>query len=371
MTSVVTDLADELIRCVLNYLPHADGKARFGMTGHRAHDIHALTLSPGFATWASQLSDKQRRWVAGLTVAPPIRAGFESGEDCQARPHEMLQELVQNVDVIGRLVAYQATLFADETAMWQEEDDHIFDAGYGDSFSSYFDIEEWESDSVEEFSVRMSEMPVVFIALGFLTDSRIEELLEAKLDRERWSMVFDYRSDDANVLVDTLFSFAEWGAPVVTGRYEMTKAVKQHGRSLKFASDALKADRTVVLAAVNQEGIALQYISEGLRADRDIAMDAVRESGNALVYVSAELKADRSIAMAAVKQSGWALEHVPAEVAEFKVVMLAVTQTGFALQFASGEMKNNFDVVAAAVAQNRHALRYASAELQEAFATDH
>ena len=335
MAAVVTTLPDELIRGVLGFLPHAHGgKSRFGRTGRRARDVHASTLPAGFVAWVAQLSSKQRRWVAHLTVAPPIRAGFESGEDCRVWSHGVMQAAGQSDDVLGRLMAYQAGLVIEEED-WQEE--------------------------------RMFELPVVFVALGFLTTPRIEELLKAKLNRERWSVVFDYRGEDVNtILLDPLFSFAKWGEmPVVTGRYEMIEAVTQWGRALQYASDGLEADRGVVIEAVKQDGGALQYTSDELKRDRGVVIEAVKQWGEALQYASDELKRDRGVVIEAVKQWGGALNYASDELKRDRgVVIEAVKQDGYALEYASAELKADRGVVIEAVKQYGRALQYVSVELK-------
>ena len=109
--STVTDLPDELIRCALGFLSHAQGKGRFGTISHGANDVYLDTLSPGFGPWVTLLTTRQQRWIGTLTVAPPIGAGFES---IHQYPQDALRELGQSDDVVGRLMAYIAGLVIDE-----------------------------------------------------------------------------------------------------------------------------------------------------------------------------------------------------------------------------------------------------------------
>ena len=97
----------------------------------------------------------------------------------------------------------------------------------------------------------MSELPSVVIALGFLGESRINELVGAKLSRYRCAAVFDYRSENVvnTIVTDPLFSFARWGKVVVTGNYEMMAAVELDGMTLEYASVELKNDRDVLMVA--------------------------------------------------------------------------------------------------------------------------
>ena len=237
------DLPDELVRWAFGFLAHGGGKAAVARTGRRARDLHALLVPPSFAVWARLLIPDHRRWVAGLAVAPPIRAGFESGATAS------LRTVGQTNDVIKRLMA-------------------SIDIQLG----SY------------QTSTRMRDA-VVFIALGLLDDARIEELLEAKLTFQRWRAVFvrvnEYRADEHlnTMLIDQRFSFAEWKKTIITCRYTMMVAVKQSGLRLQEASVELRADHGVVTEAVKQTGRALQWASDELKADRDVVEQAVKTYG--------------------------------------------------------------------------------------------
>ena len=88
----------------------------------------------------------------------------------------------------------------------------------------------------------------------------------------------------------------------------MLAAVKQDGYALQFASEALRADRGVVLAAVRQDGFAL-HASKVLRGDPEVVLAAVKENGRALRHASEALRADRFLARAAREAS--ALARLP------------------------------------------------------------
>ena len=222
MTSL-DDLPDELVRWALGFLAHGGGKAAVARTGRRARDLHALLVSPAFAVWARRLSRDHRRWVAGLAIAPTIRAGFESGSAVS------LRAVGQTNDVIKRLVASCNIHYA-----------RTLDA-------------------------------VLFIALGLLTDARIEELLEAKLSPHRWRVLFARANGALNtMLIDQRFSFAEWKKAIITCRHTMMVAVKHGGMRLREASGEVRADHGVVTEAVKQDGLALQFASDELKADRGV-----------------------------------------------------------------------------------------------------
>ena len=117
MSSPLIKLMDDMVRSILAFLSHNGGKARFARTCRRARTVHATTMPDEFKTWLTELSTMQQRWISGLCVAPPIRAGFELGVDCRDRPIDVMRAAGQGDDAIGRLVAYQASLVAEEREM--------------------------------------------------------------------------------------------------------------------------------------------------------------------------------------------------------------------------------------------------------------
>ena len=310
---------DHALRVMLGFLAHNDGKSRFALTARRGRDLHALTLHPSFTAFVRSFyeyrntgvttsagvrlnrrrTDKHWRWLAGLSVAPLIRAGFEEVFNPRSSHLGVLRAASKTDDVLRRLVAYQKTCMTGRTCM--------HDA-------------------------------LMFLALGFLGDARIEELLEAKLDRTRWGVVFDdqvaitrqisdrIKVDEYNsirlvswsdhrvfdsrthvntVLIDPLFSFAEWGKETVTSRYEMMAAVKQGGGwALEFASTDLKQDRELVFEAVTQHGDALRYASDELRGDRSVVIAAIKQTCTALHHASAEMKADPEVLATEMGKAG-------------------------------------------------------------------
>ena len=79
-------------------------------------------------------------------------------------------------------------------------------------------------------------------------------------------------------------------------------AAKSYSKALKYASEALRADREVVMALVKQFGCALEYASEALKADREVVMAAVKDIGYALRWASEAFRADKSVVLEAMKQ---------------------------------------------------------------------
>eukprot|EP00971_Amphidinium_carterae_P174334 3455838-Amphidinium_carterae.1 len=66
--------------------------------------------------------------------------------------------------------------------------------------------------------------------------------------------------------------------------------------ALKHATEALRADRGVVIAAVQENWNALQYASEALRADREVVRTALQQAADALRFAADELLEDASFA---------------------------------------------------------------------------
>ena len=95
-------------------------------------------------------------------------------------------------------------------------------------------------------------------------------------------------------------------------------AVMQNGggQALKFASEALRNDKEVVLAAVKQNGYALHFASEKLKNNKDFVLDCIKQHphfsytiGRLTSTISKQLSNDKDVIMAAVNNYGLALEY--------------------------------------------------------------
>jgi hypothetical protein len=69
-------------------------------------------------------------------------------------------------------------------------------------------------------------------------------------------------------------------------------AVNQNGTSLKYASDRLKDDESIVMVAVQNRGYALIYASDRLKDNEAVVLSAVKRNGAALKYASDRLRSD-------------------------------------------------------------------------------
>ena len=139
----------------------------------------------------------------------------------------------------------------------------------------------------------------------------------------------------------------------------------RNGITLHWASDALRADKDVVLAAVRDDADALAWASEALQADKDVVLAAVNNDGWALYDASKALRADKEVVLAAVTNNGRALESASYQLrADKEVVLAAVSDWGVALWRASEALRADKEVVLAAVNNDGEALWYASGALK-------
>ena len=179
---------------------------------------------------------------------------------------------------------------------------------------------------------------------------------------ETWS---DSDLDDAFPSTPTTYALQYASEAMQADREVVLAAVTTNGRELQYASDELRADKEVVLAAMKQEACALEYASDTLRADREFVLAAVTEDGCALTFASDELRADKRVVLAAMKTCGCALVSLSKALrTDREVVLAAVANAGYALQYASDELRADKEVVLAAVKENEDALHYASKKLR-------
>ena len=139
-------------------------------------------------------------------------------------------------------------------------------------------------------------------------------------------------------------------------------AVRQNGFALYDASEALRANREIVLAAVLHYAKALGYASAELRNDRELVFEAVSRDGATLEYASEAIRDDmqewsarEGILRTALRNDGRALQFLSSRLrADRDIVMGAVTRNGDALKYAATELKNDRDVVFMAVQEPKN-----------------
>lgn len=119
----------------------------------------------------------------------------------------------------------------------------------------------------------------------------------------------------------------------------MTRAVGIRGEMLRYATDAMRADRKLVHQAVEQTWEALQWASHTLQGDREIVLCAAKQDHRALKWVSEQLLGDRGAMLEAVKYNGGAIEYISRDLmGDREVVFTAVQSNWQALKFAGYEL---------------------------------
>lgn len=143
-------------------------------------------------------------------------------------------------------------------------------------------------------------------------------------------------------------------------------ALRVSGWTLHSASDAVRADKKLVLIAVASKGDALEHVSPRLKDDPDVVLAAVQRNAEALQFASKRLRDDPRVVLAAVQNDGRVLKHASKRLrSDPSVVRAAVVSNGTALEFAAAALKNNKDIVREAVkSYGCYALEHASKAVQ-------
>jgi len=140
-------------------------------------------------------------------------------------------------------------------------------------------------------------------------------------------------------------------------------AVRQNGRAIRYADDSLKNNIDIVRAAVNQDGTALEFASDELRANESIVRDAVHQNGLALEHANQSLQANPEIALAAIHQNGEALCSTDRSLRTRDVVMEAVSNNGEALRCVYDNIHDDLEIVKTAIHEDPSAFVFMPARL--------
>ena len=139
---------------------------------------------------------------------------------------------------------------------------------------------------------------------------------------------------------------------------------------LRFMSDSLKDNDTVISAAVAKDGLCLDYASPRLKRCESMVMKAVQQNGSAIQYADESLKHDKSFIMRALHA---AQDSKPSNVLGFcdarlrsdkEVVLLSVSKNPLSLQDASPHLQADHEIVIQAVRRDPYSLHFASPTLQ-------
>ena len=123
------------------------------------------------------------------------------------------------------------------------------------------------------------------------------------------------------------------------------------------------AHRGHCLSAVRQNGKALRHADEALKGDSLVAYEAIRNHSAAFHFAPARIKGDRDFALELVWRDGLALQHLaPRWQDDDEIVTEAVLQNGWAFRFASARLRADRELVAIAVEAHGRNLVYVSDE---------
>jgi hypothetical protein len=106
------------------------------------------------------------------------------------------------------------------------------------------------------------------------------------------------------------------GDGIRRNRDRVLAACQRDIRALQFACESLTCDRNFILEllAMDKQGVVLKYAANALKSDRELVLMAVRcSNGKALGFASDELRADRDTVLAAVRTSFHALQFASSE----------------------------------------------------------
>ena len=98
------DVKDDALFHMLGFFTHGGGKIRFTRVSRRAREVTRSTYPKDWLKWARALSEAQRRWVATLCTAPPVRTGFQVGHRIGWDPLALMRSMGVRDAVIGWLV---------------------------------------------------------------------------------------------------------------------------------------------------------------------------------------------------------------------------------------------------------------------------
>ena len=142
--------------------------------------------------------------------------------------------------------------------------------------------------------------------------------------------------------------------------------------ALKWAPQAIRADRDVLRAAVERDGLALQYASPDLLADPEMVRAAVAKSGFALQFASEAPRADREIVQTAVLRDGAAFRYADEDLRADRSLLLDALSTHWSgadspLEYATADYRHDREVLHAAgrlkPCSSAFSYRYASPQL--------
>ena len=176
-------------------------------------------------------------------------------------------------------------------------------------------------------AIKQNPEAFVFAAAELQTDDDLKKLVS--ITKKEPGSVDKLLTKEAKIqaILEEPTLIAKTNDPEVVGDKNLIlKLVQINGKFLRFASEALRADREVVLAATAKDVYsseiddetgsiraslpAISYAAPELRADKELMLPIVRLSGLSLRYASEELKNDKPFVLEAIKNYARAYESV-------------------------------------------------------------
>ena len=179
-----------------------------------------------------------------------------------------------------------------------------------------------------------------------------------KLDFPLLQFVPDKLKKDPEVVLAALdnnsYNLAHMDKNLYKNKDVVLRIVQIKAEYIKYASDALKDDRDVILKAIEQKygGGAFIYASPRLRKDRELVMKAFESYSWAFVAADKIYWDDREVAMI---HPGFALASgvlSPRLCADRELVMAAVKEKPTSYRFASEELKADKEILLCALYNN-------------------
>jgi tetratricopeptide (TPR) repeat protein len=151
------------------------------------------------------------------------------------------------------------------------------------------------------------------------------------------------------------------------------KAVQLDGRSLQYASEKIKSDKTIVIESIKvKAGLAnenaILYASDSLLNDRSFILEAIAVNGKIYKYLKNEFKNDKEIIINSIENNPSVYEYLDdIYKTNFDIAKKAISLNPYELSSAPNEIKNNKEIVICAIKKYPNSLEYASDSLKSDF----
>jgi predicted DNA-binding ArsR family transcriptional regulator len=189
------------------------------------------------------------------------------------------------------------------------------------------------------------------------------------IDTFSFSMASDALKDNENFILEymkfvSIFDFS-W-LIFISSRLKNNKAfsleiIKYDSDALKFFSDEIKDDETVVLAAASKDPGSLEYASSRLKNSRSFIYKLVKEnerySPGPLSYASRELRGDKKFVLECFhsnKDDTFMLHNITDALKDDEdFIKQAIEISGYSLSYASERLQRKKELIFEAIKQTR------------------